>query len=270
MQRLLFAGVALCLLATTCLPAAEPVKLPPKKSLHLYLLVGQSNMAGRGKVEAPDKQPHPRVLMLNKQDEWVPAIDPLHFDKPAAGVGLGRSFASALAAANPEITIGLVPCAVGGSPIDAWKPGVYYAPTKSHPWDDALRRAKLAQESGEFHGILWHQGESDCTDKLAPDYSAKLQALVKAFRHELGAELPFVIGQLGKFDGQPWNAARTAVDQAQRDLTKQLPHVAFVESTGLKPMADKVHFDAASCREFGQRYATVYLQLVKEAKPVGK
>lgn len=51
-------------------------------------------MAGCGTVEAQDKTPHPRVLMLNKADAWVPAIDPLHFDKPAAGVGLGKTFAT--------------------------------------------------------------------------------------------------------------------------------------------------------------------------------
>jgi hypothetical protein len=32
--------------------------------------------------------------MLNKADTWVPAIDPLHFDKPAPGVGLGKTFAT--------------------------------------------------------------------------------------------------------------------------------------------------------------------------------
>jgi len=103
---------------------AESPALPAKANFHLFLLVGQSNMAGRGTVTEADKIPHARVLMLNKAGEWVPAVDPLHFDKPAAvGVGLGRSFADAVAAATPGATIGLIPCAVGGSPIDAWQPG---------------------------------------------------------------------------------------------------------------------------------------------------
>jgi hypothetical protein len=74
--------------------SAQDAKLPPKEKFHLILLVGQSNMGGRGTVEAQDKTPHPRVLMLNKANEWVPAIDPLHFDKAAAGVGLGKTFAT--------------------------------------------------------------------------------------------------------------------------------------------------------------------------------
>ena len=68
--------------------SAQDAKLPPKEKFHLILLVCQSNMAGRGTVEAQDKTPHPRVFMLNKAEAWVPAIDPLHFDKPAAGAWL--------------------------------------------------------------------------------------------------------------------------------------------------------------------------------------
>ena len=74
-------------------PADQTAAAKPTGKLDLYLLIGQSNMAGRGKVEDSDRVVHPRVWTLNKSDEWVPAIDPLHFDKPAAvGVGLGRTF----------------------------------------------------------------------------------------------------------------------------------------------------------------------------------
>ena len=73
----------------------------PKNQFHLYLLVGQSNMAGRGKVEAQDKKEHPRLLSLTKQNKWAPAVDPLHFDKPFAGTGLGRTFGIRIAENNP-------------------------------------------------------------------------------------------------------------------------------------------------------------------------
>src|SRR5262245_33767010 len=82
--------------------ATEPAAaLPAKEKFHLYLLIGQSNMAGRGTVEEQDKRPHPRVLMFTKENTWAPAVDPLHFDKPAAaGVGLGSSFGRAMADAS--------------------------------------------------------------------------------------------------------------------------------------------------------------------------
>src|SRR5688500_16990950 len=84
--------------------ADEPSK--PTPAFHVYLLIGQSNMAGRGLIEEVDKVPHPRVLMLNKQNAWVPAVDPLHFDKSVAGVGLGSTFGRVMAEAEPEVTIG--------------------------------------------------------------------------------------------------------------------------------------------------------------------
>lgn len=51
---------------TPFFPAEEPIKLPAKENFHLFLLVGQSNMAGRGVIDVQDKTLNPRVLMLNK------------------------------------------------------------------------------------------------------------------------------------------------------------------------------------------------------------
>jgi len=256
----------LCLawVSIAALAAAATPALPPKERFQLFLLVGQSNMAGRGVVTPVDKVPHARVLMLNQAGEWVPAIDPLHFDKPAAvGVGLGRSFALALAEAYPEDTIGLIPCAVGGSPIDSWQPGVFYPPTKSHPWDDAMRRAKLAVAAGTLKGILWHQGESDANAELAPSYAKKLGDLIHRMRLELRApNVPFIAGQLGHFADRPWKEFTTQIDQAHRDLPLAVTNTALVSSEGLKHKGDQVHFDAESYRELGRRYADVYLKLV--------
>jgi hypothetical protein len=267
MTRSLLATSLLFALAFISLPiglqAADPVKLPAKDKFHLFLLVGQSNMAGRGKVEEQDRTPHPRVLMLSKAGEWVPAVDPMHYDKPIAGVGLGKTFGTLLAEANPDITVGLIPCAVGGSPIDSWQPGEFYKPTNSHPWDDALKRAKLAQQVGTLKGILWHQGESDANEKLAASYEKKLHALVKAFRKELGEDLPFLAGQIGQFEDVPWDEYKKQVNQAHVDLPKHLPKTAFVSAEGFKHQGDKVHFDSPSLREFGKRYAEAYWKLAK-------
>jgi hypothetical protein len=243
---------------------AQSTALPAKEKFHLFLLVGQSNMAGRGVVTPADQVPLPRVLMLDQSGTWVPAVDPLHFDKPAAvGVGLGRTFAADIAAASaPDVVIGLIPCAVGGSPLSAWQPGFYYQPTQSHPWDDAIRRAKLALTAGTLKGILWHQGESDSNREQAPVYAAKLSELIARLRAELAAPtVPFIAGQLGRFEGSPWSEFKIQVDQAHRDLPGKVPHTAFVRSDGLKDKGDKTHFDSDSYREFGKRYAEAYLTL---------
>ncbi len=245
------------------------IKLPAKERFHLFLLVGQSNMAGRGKVAEEDRKPDARVLMLNKEEKWVPAVDPLHFDKPGiAGVGLGRTFGLEIAKAHPDITVGLIPCAVGGSPISSWEPGQFYKPTNSHPYDDALRRAKAALKFGTLKGILWHQGESDSNPNLAPEYEAKLHTLITRFRKELDArDVPFIAGQMGRFEGIPWSDAKKQVDAVHRELPNHIANSAFVSAKGLTHKGDKVHFNAESYREFGRRYAKAYLNLEKESRP---
>jgi hypothetical protein len=245
--------------------SAQPSVLPPKENFHLFLLIGQSNMAGRGTVEPQDRVPHPRVLMLNKDGEWVPAVDPIHFDKGIAGVGLGRTFGIEVADATPGATIGLIPCAIGGTHIDAWQPGALDAPTKTHPWDDAMRRAKPALAAGTLKGILWHQGESDAKRDLAPAYAAKLAALITRLRTELDApDVPFIAGQLGQFTNRPWDEFQQQLDQTLRDLPNKVPRTAFVSAEGLTDRGDKLHFNAESYREFGKRYAAAYLKLVNK------
>jgi hypothetical protein len=244
--------------------SAQEVPLPTKDKFHLFLLVGQSNMAGRGVVEEQDKTPHPRVMMLSREGKWVPATDPMHFDKPAAGVGLGKSFGQIIAEANPGVNIGLIPCAVGGSPIDTWKPGVFYPATKSHPWDDMAKRVAIALPAGTLKGILWHQGESDCKPELAPAYEAKLHDLVARLREEVKSPaVPFIAGQMGKFEDVPWTPEIVMVDAAHQRLAQKVPNSAFVSAEGLKHKGDKIHFDSASFRELGKRYADAYLKLAK-------
>jgi hypothetical protein len=221
-------------------------------------------MAGRGVVEDEDRVATPRVFMFDRTETWKPAVDPVHFDKSVAGVGPGRSFGIAIANADSGIRVGLVPTAVGGSPISSWEPGVLDASTKTHPYDEAIARARAAMKDGELKAILWHQGESDSNAGAAPQYERRLRALIERFRTDLGKpNLPFLIGQLGRFDGSPWDAPRMHVDSVQRALAAQMPNVAFVSSEGLKDKGDNTHFTAASARELGRRYAEAYLRLIQ-------
>lgn len=238
---------------TPVVRGAEPTTLPRKDRLHLYLLIGQSNMAGRGAVEPDDKKPHPRVLMLTLANTWAPAVDPLHSDKPNAGVGLGSAFGRTMADADPQVTIGLIPCAVGGTPLQRWQKG-------GDLYKQAVARAIRAQADGTLRGILWHQGEADSgKESLAASYGDRLAGMVGDLRTELGAaDVPFVAGQLGRFlargtDGQPsyWPLVNEQIDS----LPKRVPRTAVASSADLTHKGDSVHFDAASLREFGRRYA---------------
>ena len=235
-----------------------------RKKTHLFLLVGQSNMAGRGIVEHEDTIPHPRVLTLTKDEKWAPAIDPIHFDKEVAGVGLGRTFGITLAEKSKKITIGLIPCATGGSPISVWRPGQEWYQTQSYPYDDAIRRAKLAMEDGVLKGILWHQGSSDSKPGLAEEYEKNLKDLIKRFREELNSpSVPFIIGQMGQFPGKPRTPSEKLVDEAHFLIAKESKLNGFVYSDELTFNSDSIHFNAGSQRELGRRYAEVYMKMVK-------
>ena len=114
-------------------------------------------------------------------------------------------------------------------------------------------------QAGTLKAILWHQGESDATPELAPTYEAKLHDLIGRFRTTLGApDVPFIVGQLGRFEGVPWDDARRTVDAAHRTLPGKVRRTAFVSSDGLVHGGDKVHFDTASLRDLGRRYADAY------------
>lgn len=240
---------------------AQTVDVPrdPTK-FHLFLLAGQSNMAGRGKVTESDRKVDPHVLTLNKNNRWVAAVDPIHFDKPGiAGVGLGKTFAKTYAASHPGITVGLIPCAVGGSPISSWEPDGYHPSTKTHPYDSAVSRTQFAMQKGTLKGVLWHQGESDCKAELSVVYKEKLHRLIERFRTNFNDnKLPFIAGQMGQFKERPWNADKKRVDSVHETLPSQVSLTGFVKSNGLTHKGDKIHFDSESYRELGRRYHSAF------------
>jgi hypothetical protein len=55
------------------------------------------------------------------------------------------------------------------------------------------------------------------------------------------------------------------VNKAIIELPEKVPATAYASSKGLKDKGDVLHFDAASQREFGKRYATemIHLQSTK-------
>ncbi|WP_316813528.1 sialate O-acetylesterase [Pedobacter heparinus] len=230
----------------------------PDQNMHIYILMGQSNMAGRGEITEPyKKQEHPRVVMLNKEKEWVLAKHPLHFDKPkAAGVGPGLSFGIKMAEAYPGVTIGLVPCAVGGTSIRKWVPGGYDKVTLSHPYDDAVLRIKEAMKKGVIKGVLWLQGEGD-SGSMAAIYLDKLDTLIAEIRKEVtDSQLPFVVGELARY-----RESYLKLNKEFTRLSSKIPYTAVVSSEGLWHKGDGTHFDSPSASAYGRRFAEGMLLL---------
>ncbi|WP_166647334.1 sialate O-acetylesterase [Prosthecobacter fusiformis] len=238
-------------------------KLPPKEKLDLYLLIGQSNMAGRGLLDTEKSVSKLRVLKFSPNNKWTYGVEPLHYDKPAAvGAGLGMSFAREMADANRGVTVGVIPCAVGGTPLERWvKGGDLYA--------QALERARLAMKDGTLKGILWHQGEGDSGDEgKSKSYADRLAKMIVDLRADLGAgEVPFVAGKLGEFLAMETKTQTPCywplVNEQIASIPSRVAKTAVVESTGLKDKGDKVHFDTPSLRTFGVRYAEAMKLLQK-------
>lgn len=249
-------AIGAILLMAAGLNAADQAAAP---RYSLYLLIGQSNMAGRGTVDAESAKGHPRVFALDKAGSWQPGRDPLHFDKPEAGVGPGLAFGAALAEADPQARIGLIPCAVGGSAITLWTPGTQDPVTKAFPYDDALRRTRLALRDGTLKGFIWHQGEADRGGDRRGQYAERLTALVARLRTDLEAPaVPFVAGELAQLDDRQ-REQTTQFNQILAGLVGRIPHFALVTAEGLNHRGDKLHLDSASARELGRRYAAAMI-----------
>lgn len=227
----------------------------------LYLLIGQSNMAGRGLLDAESKNIYPRVFAFDKAGTWQPAQDPLHFDKKEAAVGPGLAFGKAMAEADPQAVIGLIPCAVGGSAIAQWVPGGQEPYTKLFPYDETIRRVRLAQQSGTLKAILWHQGEADRGAAQRAVYGEKLTDLVKRLRSDLNVpDVPFIAGELALLDEHSRNST-TEFNRVVNGLVGTIPLFACVPANDLHDKGDHLHLDTASARTFGKRYAEVLLKL---------
>jgi len=109
---------------TQFFPKSELKKgnIPAKENLWVFILAGQSNMAGRALVEPQDTIPSERILTINRSGEIIIAKEPLHFYEPSmAGLDCGLSFAKTIIKQMPDsLSILLIPTAVGGSSISEW------------------------------------------------------------------------------------------------------------------------------------------------------
>lgn len=239
----------------------------------VYLLIGQSNMAGRGVLTPSNRVDTTRVRKWDvKLNEWVEAVEPIVTDRPFSGAGLGATFGRAMADANPNAVIGLVPAADGGTPLERWMPGndLY---VRAVDWTRTALRS-----GGSLKGILCHQGCADGNRiETATNYSARLVTMVTQLRKDLNApDVPFVAGELGRYlkdlceegsDGRQqavipyWQTVNEQIHEAVR----KLPNAAVVSSEGLESNSDILHFNTPSVRILGVRYADAMKDAGKRA-----
>lgn len=224
----------------------------PKEKLHIYLLIGQSNMAGRAPIPKSDAGPIERCYLLNKSDQWEVAKNPLNIyssirkNPRMQRMNPGYMFAKTMLENDASISVGLVVNAKGGTSIKLWKKGGKF-------YKEALRRLKAGMAAGTLKGILWHQGESDTGDK---EYVTKLKELISALRQDLGVkDLPFVVGQLMD------KPHRKRLNEEFAKVPKEVPATGCASSEGLTAK-DGTHFDTKSMKLIGKRYAEEMIRLL--------
>jgi hypothetical protein len=264
----------------------------PDPNFHIYLLFGQSNMAGGGNTtdlipQDCDTSPRVKVLAfcdcsgsspdckqlpLNRtHDKWYTASPPLHIC--SEGISPGDWFAKTmLDSVRDDITIGMVPCALSGQSIKVFSKGGsnFNLPTWAHPtlgnsspYDWMVKRCKIAQESGVIKGILFHQGENDVGQSWWTNTTKEIFDNLKKDL-SLESKMPVVVGELVQDQGACCASHNTLVDK----LASEYPNCGLASSKGLtKKSGDQynAHFNAAGMREMGKRYAQAFLTLADKS-----
>lgn len=236
--------------------------------IHSILIIGQSNMAGRGMASEVEPIKNKGILVA-RNGRWRPMYVPVNPDRLSSGINLAESFADRYVK-EKRVQVGIIPCADGGTSLDQWAVGGLL-------FDHACYMTQLAQRTSTVAAVLWHQGESDCYPDRYPFYEEKLLQILDAFRKRLGLEdVPFLLGGLGDFlkDCSRFEhlVNYEQVNDALRRVAEQRARVGFVSAKGLGANPDNLHFSAAALREFGVRYYEEFRRLedknrVYEEKP---
>jgi Carbohydrate esterase, sialic acid-specific acetylesterase len=249
--------------------------------LKLFVLAGQSNMSGMGDIPEFRSEPNPRIYVFGNDYHWKLAKEPvddssnqvdLVSEDRSAGVGPTISFATTLLEQNPDMVIGLIPCAKGGSSIHEWRRNL----NDNTLYGSCLKRVRAASVMGEIAGLLYFQGEIDAVDPrehpnrtLLPNrWSDEFVALIRDWRGDLNLPvLPVIFAQIGT-NTEPERFKNWTVVKKQQCKVR-LPFSAMIATDDL-PLKDYVHFTTESYQIIGRRFAKAYIQLLLEANSTGQ
>ena len=232
-----------------------------KENLWVFLLAGQSNMAGRALVEPEDTLPNSRILTINKNRELVEAKEPLHFYEPSmTGLDCGLSFGKQLLKYCPDsVYILIIPTAVGGSSINQWLGDSTHRGVRLFSNFEEL--ADFGSKIGLVKGILWHQGEEDADSLRSIQYGRRLQLIMNMLRDAAGdRKLPVGIGEIGVFSND--SRYQKAINDTIRQFRQTDENAILVSSSSFNHIGDFVHFDSPSERKMGEMLADSMARLI--------
>lgn len=272
MKYILFALLMLCLFSwntiqddrTKYFPkSVEPVvQIPRKENVWVFLLAGQSNMAGRGFVEPQDTMPNKRILAIDANGKLIYAKEPLHFYEPTrTGLDCGLSFANSLLKQIPgNITILLLPTAIGGSASKQWLGDSLYRGVNL--LTNFREKVAIGKKYGQIKAVLWHQGESDANKESIPLYKERLVELFTKFRTIIqNDQLPVFIGELGSYskNNENWQMINNVI----HGYSLQDANSSVIKTNDLIHGGDTIHFNSTGQRLLGERFASAYLKKIK-------
>ena len=234
------------------------VLTPPcsaQRDLYLVALMGQSNMVGHGELsELPPHFPSNPAKIWNFTNayKWERAREPIDspqgqvdvvsLDKSAA-VGPALAMADAFVSSHPSISVGLIPCAKGGTSISRWQkiPG---AKPRTTLFGSCLNRMKAVSPNGLLRAAIFWQGARDGkTQDRASQWGERFTAFVRDLRNDLGTpNLPVILVMLGSPKGQAlvrypyWEVVR----KEQRSV--DIPGLIKIEAEGYERKSDGMHF----------------------------
>ncbi|MFV0469810.1 MAG: sialate O-acetylesterase [Dysgonomonas sp.] len=221
--------------------------------LDLYLCIGQSNMAGRGYMDASlgDNIPLENSYLFTPEFNFEEAVNPMNQysnirkELSLQQVSPAWGFAKYMNDNMPEIKTGMIVNARGGSAIEEWEKG-------QSLYEKTVERTLNALKWGELKGILWHQGESNSGSAKVEIYPSQLKSMVENIRTDLSSpNAYFLAGELI----HTWSNSAIFNTMIQT-IGTFLSNSDWVSADRLLPRASgDVHFDRAGNITLGERYA---------------
>ncbi|MBX2857849.1 MAG: sialate O-acetylesterase [Cellvibrionaceae bacterium] len=285
--------------------AALPARAEPDPNFHIYLALGQSNMQGAAHIADEGHITHPRVRVLQgqncKEDNWAYGQWRDHFhpvircreglrkrpDGSTGPTGLSPvdTFAIVMAEhSGPQVTIGLVGAAYGGTDIKAHLPNCAEFKACKPPYGDIsgapiidgttpiyywiLDLAKKAQQTGVIKGIIFHHGESNSGQEAWLSYTAQYISRLRKDLKLDPKQVPFIAGELPRT-----GCCAAAHNPLVRKLPEFIENAHWVSSGArrdgaiLGDRSDKLHWGTFAVKEMGKRYAKKMIAQSRSTKP---
>jgi hypothetical protein len=225
----------------------------------VFLLAGQSNMAGEGNVAdltAPYNTPLSEVKFWNNS-QWVALRGGFGDGTSGTLFGPEIGFGHRLHELYPKDDIYLVKYGLTSTNLAVdWNPngaGIRYNIFKSTA-DAALKNLANAGLSPTIAGMIWMQGENDALNSTyAAAYRNNLVNLISTVRSQFSTpDMPFVDGRVLACYGTQTDS--DLVRNAQMTVPAQVGHAAWVNTDDL-PLAFTGHYGTQGQIELGIRFA---------------